>query len=90
MSVRVVSSVELRMRLAILTGILQLTFLFKRFLEINIHERASAIGNSWRISNDIYNAWRSIWRITNEVVPYAKYTTVGAYADMDMLMYVTH
>ncbi|KAF7540953.1 hypothetical protein G7054_g896 [Neopestalotiopsis clavispora] len=47
---------------------------------------ASAIGNSWRISNDIYNAWRSIWRITNEVVPYAKYTTVGAYADMDMLI----
>ncbi|KAI4593806.1 hypothetical protein KJ359_008847 [Pestalotiopsis sp. 9143b] len=47
---------------------------------------ASAIGNSWRISNDIYNAWRSIWRITNEVVPYYKYTTVGAYADMDMLI----
>ncbi|KAI0125582.1 glycoside hydrolase superfamily [Xylariales sp. AK1849] len=47
---------------------------------------ASAIGNSWRISNDIYNAWRSIWRITNEAVPYYKWTTVGAYADMDMLI----
>ncbi|KAF2690929.1 carbohydrate-binding module family 35 protein [Lentithecium fluviatile CBS 122367] len=47
---------------------------------------ASAIGNTWRISNDIYNAWRSIWRITNQVVPYYKRTTVGAFADMDMLI----
>jgi alpha-galactosidase len=47
---------------------------------------ASAIGNTWRISNDIYNAWRSIWRITNQVVPYYKHTTVGAFADMDMLI----
>jgi hypothetical protein len=29
---------------------------------------ASKVGNTWRISNDIYNAWRSIWRITNQVV----------------------
>ncbi|KAJ4424008.1 hypothetical protein N0V82_001255 [Gnomoniopsis sp. IMI 355080] len=48
--------------------------------------RASAIANSWRISNDIYDAWRSIWRITNQVVPYYKHTGVGAYADMDMLI----
>ena len=48
--------------------------------------RASQIGNSWRISNDIYDAWRSIWRITNQVVPYFKHTGVGAYADMDMLI----
>ena len=47
---------------------------------------ASAIGNTWRISNDIYNAWRSIWRISNQVVPYYKHTTVGAFADMDMLI----
>lgn len=48
--------------------------------------RAPQIGDSWRISNDIYNAWRSIWRITNQVVPYFKHTGVGAYADMDMLL----
>jgi len=47
---------------------------------------ASDIGNTWRISNDIYNAWRSIWRITNQVVPYYKHTTVGSFADMDMLI----
>jgi|SRR5690242_20433868 len=47
---------------------------------------ASKIGNSWRISNDIYNAWRSIWRITNQIVPYYRHTTVGAFADMDMLI----
>ncbi|KAF3767028.1 family 27 glycoside hydrolase [Cryphonectria parasitica EP155] len=47
---------------------------------------APEIANSWRISNDIYDAWRSIWRITNQVVPYYKHTGVGAYADMDMLV----
>ncbi|KAF3006902.1 hypothetical protein E8E13_011148 [Curvularia kusanoi] len=49
-------------------------------------EWASKIGNTWRISNDIYNAWRSIWRITNQIVPYYRHTTVGAFADMDMLI----
>lgn len=49
-------------------------------------EWASQIGNTWRISNDIYNAWRSIWRITNQVVPYYRHTAVGAFADMDMLI----
>lgn len=47
---------------------------------------AAAIGNTWRISNDIYNAWRSIWRITNQVVPYYRSTRAGAFADMDMLI----
>ncbi|KAF7551758.1 hypothetical protein G7Z17_g4786 [Cylindrodendrum hubeiense] len=48
--------------------------------------KASAIGNSWRISNDIYGAWRSIWRITNEAIRYFKYTTAGAFPDLDMLI----
>lgn len=50
--------------------------------------RASKIGNTWRMSNDIYNAWRSIWRITNQVVPYWRNTRPGAFPDMDMLLYV--
>lgn len=53
---------------------------------VDTGEWASKIGNSWRISNDIYNAWRSIWRITNQFVPYYRHTTVGAFADMDMLI----
>jgi alpha-galactosidase len=47
---------------------------------------AAGLGNSWRISNDIQNNWRSIWRITNQVVPFAEYTSPGHYPDMDMLM----
>ncbi|KAB5576295.1 alpha-galactosidase [Coniochaeta sp. 2T2.1] len=52
----------------------------------NIGTWASKIADSWRISNDISNNWQSIWRITNEVVPYFKHTTVGAYPDMDMMI----
>lgn len=52
----------------------------------DVGEWSAKIGNSWRISNDIYNAWRSIWRITNQVVPYFRHTTVGAFADMDMMI----
>lgn len=52
----------------------------------NLAEWAAPIGNTYRISNDIYNAWRSVWRITNQAVPYWRHTTVGAYPDLDMLM----
>ncbi|RAR02868.1 carbohydrate-binding module family 35 protein [Stemphylium lycopersici] len=52
----------------------------------DVGEWAADIGNTWRISNDIYNAWRSIWRITNQIVPYFRHTTVGAFADMDMMI----
>ncbi|KAI1378524.1 carbohydrate-binding module family 35 protein [Hypoxylon crocopeplum] len=52
----------------------------------DLGEWASPIGNVYRISNDIYNAWRSVWRITNQAVPFYKSTTVGAYPDMDMLI----
>ncbi|KAI5777721.1 glycoside hydrolase superfamily [Geopyxis carbonaria] len=47
---------------------------------------APEIGNNWRMSNDITNAWNSIWRITNQVVPLSKYSSPGHYNDMDMLM----
>ncbi|TDZ51551.1 Alpha-galactosidase D [Colletotrichum trifolii] len=47
---------------------------------------APKIGNSWRISNDIFNSWRSIWRIANQVVPFYKHTGPGAFPDMDMLI----
>ncbi|KAI1509696.1 Alpha-galactosidase [Pyrenophora tritici-repentis] len=52
----------------------------------DVGEWAAKIGNTWRISNDIYGKWRSIWRITNQVVPYFRHTTTGAFADMDMLI----
>jgi hypothetical protein len=52
----------------------------------NVGAWAKKIGTTWRMSNDIYNAWRSIWRITNQIVPYFRYTESGAFADMDMLM----
>lgn len=53
---------------------------------VPLPSRAADIATSWRISNDIQNDWNSIWRITNQVVPYFKHTQVGAYPDMDMLM----
>lgn len=52
----------------------------------NLAEWASKMGNNWRISNDIINNWISIWRITNQVVPFAKYSKPGNWNDMDMLM----
>lgn len=55
----------------------------------NVGDWAAEIGATWRMSNDIYNAWRSIWRITNQIVPYFRHTTTGAFADMDMLMYAS-
>lgn len=52
----------------------------------DVPEWAAPIGNTWRMSNDIFNAWRAIWRITNQMVPHAKHTGPGAFADMDMLI----
>ncbi|KAF1850408.1 carbohydrate-binding module family 35 protein [Cucurbitaria berberidis CBS 394.84] len=60
-------------------------FLCQWGIGTNVGKWAAGIANSWRISNDIYNGWRSIWRITNEVVPYFRHTARGAFADMDML-----
>ncbi|ORY15914.1 glycoside hydrolase superfamily [Clohesyomyces aquaticus] len=51
----------------------------------NLGPWAGNISSSWRISNDIQNSWPSIFRITNQVLPFFKHTGVGKYADMDML-----
>ncbi|KAK8053648.1 glycoside hydrolase [Apiospora saccharicola] len=56
----------------------------------DVGEWAGAIGNTYRMSNDIYNGWRSIWRITNEIVPYYRHTKPGAFPDMDMLIVGLH
>jgi alpha-galactosidase len=48
--------------------------------------RASKVANTWRISGDIGKDWASIWRITNQVVPYQTSSAPGAFNDMDMLM----
>ena len=41
------------------------------------------------MSNDIYDDWRSIWRIANQAVPHSRYSRPGAFADLDMLLSVT-
>lgn len=53
---------------------------------VDVGSWVSAIGNTWRISNDIYNAWRSIWRITNQAVPHYRHTSPGHFPDLDMLI----
>ncbi|KAJ4012621.1 hypothetical protein NW752_008332 [Fusarium irregulare] len=52
----------------------------------DVPQWAAPLGNSWRMSNDIFNAWRAIWRITNQAVAHSKYNRPGAFADMDMLI----
>jgi alpha-galactosidase len=52
----------------------------------NLGVWAPPLGNSFRISNDIINSWPSIWRITNQVVPFTRFTGPGAFPDMDMLI----
>ncbi|OBS22684.1 hypothetical protein FPOA_09016 [Fusarium poae] len=52
----------------------------------DVPQWATQVGNSWRMSNDIFNAWRAIWRITNQAVAHSKYNRPGAFADLDMLI----
>ncbi|KAM0244254.1 hypothetical protein ACHAP5_006467 [Fusarium lateritium] len=52
----------------------------------DVPQWAAPLGNSWRMSNDIFNAWRAIWRITNQAVAHSKYNGLGAFADLDMLI----
>ena len=46
---------------------------------------APAIGNTWRVANDIIPAWRTIPRILNQVVPQTSYAGPGHWLDLDML-----
>ncbi|KAF5377813.1 hypothetical protein D9615_006674 [Tricholomella constricta] len=47
----------------------------------------SAVGNSWRISNDIGPpaSWDNLFRIINQVVPITQFAGPGAWNDLDML-----
>jgi alpha-galactosidase len=46
---------------------------------------APALGNSWRITNDIIPAYRTIPRILNQVVPQTDFAGPGHWLDLDML-----
>lgn len=46
---------------------------------------APALGNTWRITNDIIPAWRSIPRILNQAVPQTSFAGPGQWLDLDML-----
>ncbi|KAH7018501.1 glycoside hydrolase superfamily [Microdochium trichocladiopsis] len=52
----------------------------------NVPEWSVPIANSWRMSNDIYNAWKSIPRIVNQAVAHSPSSQPGAFADLDMLI----
>jgi alpha-galactosidase len=46
---------------------------------------APPLGNTWRITNDIIPAWRTIWRQLNQFVPSAPVAGPGHWPDLDML-----
>jgi alpha-galactosidase len=46
---------------------------------------APALGNTWRVTNDIIPAWRTIPRILNQVVPQTSYAGPEHWLDLDML-----
>ncbi|KAF7768293.1 hypothetical protein Agabi119p4_7536 [Agaricus bisporus var. burnettii] len=48
---------------------------------------ASAVGHSWRISNDIGPpaSWDNLFRIINQVVPLTQFAGPGGWNDLDML-----
>jgi alpha-galactosidase len=46
---------------------------------------APELGNTWRVTNDIIPAWRTIFRIVNQVVPQTSYAAPGQWLDLDML-----
>jgi alpha-galactosidase len=48
---------------------------------------APAVGNSWRVSNDIGPppSWDNLIRIINQVVPITQFASPGAFNDLDLL-----
>jgi alpha-galactosidase len=46
---------------------------------------APKLGNSWRVTNDIILAYRTIPRILNQVVPQTDFAGPGHWLDLDML-----
>ena len=46
---------------------------------------APALGNTWRLTNDIIPEWRTIYRQVNQFVPSASLAGVGQWPDMDLL-----
>jgi len=46
---------------------------------------APPLGNTWRITNDIIPAWRTIYRMINQAVPSASYAGPDHWPDLDML-----
>jgi alpha-galactosidase len=46
---------------------------------------APAMGNTWRVTNDIIPEWRTTSRILNQVVPQTSYAGPGHWLDLDML-----
>lgn len=46
---------------------------------------APPLGNTWRITNDIIPAWRTIPRILNQAIPQTDFAGPGHWLDLDML-----
>ncbi|KAK2755673.1 hypothetical protein FQN54_005822 [Arachnomyces sp. PD_36] len=46
---------------------------------------APEYGHTWRMSNDIIPAWRTVFRIINQVVPQTSFAGPGQWPDLDML-----
>lgn len=51
---------------------------------------APAMGNTYRITNDIIPSWRTIPRILNQAVPQTQLSGPGHWADLDMLEVGNH
>lgn len=46
---------------------------------------APALGNTWRITNDIIPSWRTVFRQVNQIVPQTSFAKPGQWPDLDML-----